>query len=153
MVEEESMNKILIVDEEDAIRMLYREELIDEGYDITTTDNYDSLLEILAETEPDLVVLDVKRNGSDGLGILREIRTAFSEIPIILCTAYDALKYDAKTAAATYFMIKSSDLRRLKRTVRLAMEVREQRSAEKRAHPINQDRIPTISYPFLLING
>lgn len=139
------MRKILIVDEEDAIRMLYQEELIDEGYDITTTDDYDSLLKILAETKPDLVVLDVKRNGSDGLGILREIRTAFSEIPIILCTAYAALKHDAKTAAATYVMIKSSDLRRLKSTVRSAMELRGKTRKEKGGSPIDNNHLPTFA--------
>jgi DNA-binding NtrC family response regulator len=122
MIEEESMNKILIVDEEDAIRMLYQEELMEEGYDIATTDDYDSLLEIIAEEEPDLVVLDVKRNGSNGLDILQEIRTSFNDIPIILCTAYDVFRYDGKIAAANYFMIKSSDLRRLRRTVRSAMD-------------------------------
>ena len=116
------MNKILIVDEEAAIRMLYQEELTEEGYDIDTTDGYDALLEIIAEKEPDLVVLDVKRNGSSGLDILQEIRTAFNEIAVILCTAYDVLKYDAKIAAADYFMIKSSDLRRLKRRVRFELE-------------------------------
>jgi DNA-binding NtrC family response regulator len=122
MIEEESMNKILIVDEEDAIRMLYQEELTEEGYDITTTDDYDALVEIIAEEEPDLVVLDVKRNGSNSLDILQEIRTFFNGLPIILCTAYDVFKYDAKIAAANYFMIKSSDLRRLRRKVRSAMD-------------------------------
>lgn len=122
MIEKESMNKILIVDEEDAIRMLYQEELTEEGYDITTTDDYDALLEIIAEEEPDLVVLDVKRQGSIGLDILQEIRTSFNDILIILCTAHDAFKYDAKISAANYFMIKSSDLRRLRRKVRSAMD-------------------------------
>jgi DNA-binding response OmpR family regulator len=122
MIEEESMNKILIVDEEDAIRMLYQEELTEEGYDITTTDDYDALVEIIAEEEPDLVVLDVKRNGSNGLDILQEIRTSFNDILIILCTAHDAFRYDAKISAANYFMIKSSDLRRLRRKVRSAMD-------------------------------
>jgi two-component system response regulator (stage 0 sporulation protein F) len=145
MDEEEDMNRILIVDEEAAIRMLYQEELMEEGYDINTTDDYDGLLETIAEKEPDLVVLDVKRNGSNRLDILQELRTSFNDIPIILCTAYDALTHDAKIATANYFMIKGSDLRRLKRTVRLAMEVREQRSAEKRALPIGQDCMPPIS--------
>jgi len=139
------MNKILIVDEEAAIRMLYQEELTEEGYDVDTTDGYDRLLEIITEKEPDLVVLDVKRNGSNGLDILQEIRTSFKNLPIILCTAHDALKYDVKIAAASYFMTKSSDLRRLKRMIRSAMEVRERRIAEKRALPIGQDGIPTIS--------
>jgi DNA-binding NtrC family response regulator len=145
MVEEEDMNKILIVDEGAAIRMLYQEELAEEGYDVDTTDGYDELLEIIEEKEPDLVVLDVKRNGSNRLNLLQDIRTSFRDLPIILCTTHDALKYGAKIAAANYFLIKSSDLRRLKRMVRLAMEVREQRSAEKRTLPFGQDRIPTIS--------
>jgi len=122
MVKEADMNKILVVDEEDAIRMLYQEELMEDGYDIIATSDYDALLEIIAEKEPDLVVMDVKRNGSSGLDILQEIRTSFNDIPIILCTAHDALKSDPKIAAANYFMIKSSDLRRLKRTVRLELD-------------------------------
>jgi DNA-binding NtrC family response regulator len=142
LIEEEDMNKILIVDEEAAIRMLYQEELTEEGYDITTTDDYDALLEIIAEKDPDLVVMDVKRNGSSGLDILQEIRTAFNEIPIILCTAHDALKYDTKIASANHFMIKSSDLSRLKRTVRLAIEAREKAHGERLELAIRREHAP-----------
>jgi DNA-binding NtrC family response regulator len=145
MVEEADMNKILVVDEEDAIRMLYQEELMEDGYDIIAAEDYDALLEIIAEKEPDLVVMDVKRNGSSGLDILQEIRTSFNDILIILCTAYDALKYDAKIFAANYFMIKSSDLHRLKRTVRLAMETRETAHGERLELAIRQDCAPTMS--------
>jgi len=39
MIEGDSMNKILVVDEEYVIRMLYQEELMEEGYEVTTADN------------------------------------------------------------------------------------------------------------------
>jgi len=68
------------------------------------------------------VVLDVKRNGSSGLDILQKIRASFKDIPVILCTSYDAFKYDAKIAAANHFMIKSPDLRRLKGRIRLELD-------------------------------
>jgi len=122
VIEEEGMNKILIVDEEAAIRMLYQEELTEEGYDVDTTDGYNDLLELIAEKKPDLVVFDVEKISSGGLGILEEIRNCFKDIPIILCTAYDSLRYDTKIDTANHFMVKSSDLRRLKRMVRLELD-------------------------------
>jgi DNA-binding NtrC family response regulator len=141
IIREEVMNKILIVDEEAAIRMLYQEELIEEGYVTTTNDDYDTLLEIISETKPDLVVLDVESNRSNALDILQKIRTAFNEFPIILCTAHDALKYDPKIVAANYFMIKSSDLCRLKGAVKLAIEVKPEVNTEKLTPPISKDRM------------
>jgi len=125
--------------------MLYQEEFMEEGYDITTTDDYDGLLEILAEKKPDLVIMDVKGNGSNSLGLLQEIRTAFKEIPIVLCTAHESLKYDPKLAAAISFMLKSSDVSRLKHAVRLALEVREKIHGENRALALGRDHVSKTS--------
>jgi len=139
------MNKILVVDEEKAIGMLYQEELMEEGYDVSTTSDYDMLEEIITEKEPDLLVMDVNQNGSAGLDILQKIRTSFKDIPVILCTAFDELKEDARISGADYFMLKSMDLTRLKDNIRSALELGKRRSVkELRWPPAN------ILYPLAL---
>lgn len=88
-------------------------------------------------------MLDVKLDESNGLDLLQEIRNAFNDISIILCTAHDAFKYDTKISAANHFMIKSSDLSRLKHMVQLTMQVGEKSHGEGLELAISQDRVPT----------
>ena len=53
------MNKILIVDDDEPIQILYADELTEEGYDVITTGDGVGLLGLIAEAQPDLVVLDI----------------------------------------------------------------------------------------------
>jgi CheY-like chemotaxis protein len=54
------MAKILVVDDEEHIRLLYSEELKEEGYDVITAEGGHGLLGRIESDEPDLVVLDIK---------------------------------------------------------------------------------------------
>jgi len=77
------MAKILIVDDEQHIRYLYSEELTEAGYEVTTAENGFKLLEKIEEEKPDLVVLDIKMVGYNGLDLLQEIRNKFYDLPVI----------------------------------------------------------------------
>ena len=116
------MAKILIVDDEEHIRYLYSEELSDSGYDVITADSGYKLLERIEEEKPDLVVLDIKMVGYDGLDLLQDIRNRFYDLPVVLCTAYDTFKRDMKSIAADFYVIKSFDLTELKNKVAMALE-------------------------------
>ncbi|MBW2644943.1 MAG: response regulator [Deltaproteobacteria bacterium] len=117
-------NKVLIVDDEEVILMLYKEELEEEGYDVITTSDGYKLLEKIETEKPDLVLLDIKMAEYNGLDLLQDIRKKFYNIPVILCSAYSSFKGDLKSIAADYYVVKSSDLSELKQKIKMALEGR-----------------------------
>jgi len=116
------MAKILVVDDEEHIRLLYSEELSEAGYEVITAADGYKLIERIETDKPDLVVLDIKMVDYNGLDLLQEIRNKFYNMPVILCTAYDTFKEDIKSIAADFYVIKSFDLTELKKKVATALE-------------------------------
>lgn len=114
--------KILIVDDEEVIRLLYGEELEEEGYAVITSGSGYGLIELIKKERPDLVVLDIKMAEHDGLDLLQDIRKDFYNIPVILCSAYSSFKGDLKSIAADYYVVKSADLTELKQKIKMALE-------------------------------
>ncbi len=116
------MKKILIVDDEEVIRMLYAEELEEEGYRVVTSASGHGLVEMIERERPDLVILDIKMAEHNGLDLLQDIRREFYNIPVILCSAYSSFKGDLKSIAADYYVVKSADLSELKQRIKMALE-------------------------------
>lgn len=116
------MDKILIVDDEKPIRILYENELTEEGYRVFTLDDGSRLLEVIEQTSPDLVVLDIKLGEYNGLDLLQEIRNTNYDMPVILSTAYSSFRYDQRSISADYYVVKRSDLKELKSKIRMALE-------------------------------
>jgi DNA-binding response OmpR family regulator len=115
-------HKILVVDDEKHIRMLYREELEAEGFQVATSDGEEDILDVIHREEPDIVILDIKLGvNRSGLDLLQEIRTESQTLPVILSTAYDSYQHDIKSIAADYYVVKSVDLTELKDKVRMAV--------------------------------
>jgi DNA-binding response OmpR family regulator len=110
--------KILVVDDEKNIRLLLKEELEDEGYDVIEAENGSTALEKIKEEKPDLVTLDIKMPGEDGLSILRKIREIEYDLPVIICSAYSVYKTDFSAVAADYYVTKSSDFTELKNRIK-----------------------------------
>jgi len=102
--------KVLVIDDELHIRMLYQEELETAGYVVAVSDGSDDILPLLQKEKPDVVVLDIKLGPErSGLDLLQEIRRDNQDIPVILCTAYDSFQQDFKSIAADYYVVKSVD--------------------------------------------
>lgn len=118
------MHKILIVDDEEGIRMLYSMELQDEGYDVITLPDGNGLLEVIETENPDCVIMDIKMKEFSGLDLLQQVRKRHYNLPVILNSAYSSFKVDLKSVAADYYVVKSSDLTELKEKLRLALESR-----------------------------
>ena len=116
------MAKILVVDDEEHIRLLYSEELGEAGYEVITAADGHKLAERIDKEKPDLVILDIKMVEYNGLDLLQEIRNKFYNMPVILCTAYDTFKEDIKSIAADFYVIKSFDLTELKKKIAIALE-------------------------------
>ncbi len=118
------MPKILIVDDEEGIRILYSMELRDEGYEVVTLPDGKDLLKVLDKERPDCIVLDIKMREYNGLDLLQQIRKQYYDMPVILNSAYSSFKVDIKSVAADYYVVKSSDLTELKEKLKVALEAR-----------------------------
>ncbi|MBN2125477.1 MAG: response regulator [Deltaproteobacteria bacterium] len=116
------MNRILVVDDEESIRILYREELAEEGYEVIATGDASKAMALIEKTRPDLIILDIRLGQSNGLDLLQEIRNAYDDLPVILCTAYPSFQYDLKSIAADYYVVKGSELTELKLRIRMVLE-------------------------------
>ncbi len=116
------MNKILVVDDDSTIRLLYHEELTWEGYDVVTSHDRGDLLELIERSRPDLVIMEVNLQNHNGLDLLLDIRNTYYNLPVILCSAYGDFRFDLRAIAADFFVIKRSDLRELKLKIKMAME-------------------------------
>jgi len=80
--------KILVVDDERAVRESLRRALELEGYEIALADDGVAALEALeASDEPDAMILDVLMPGLDGLEVARRVRRGGSRLPILMLTA------------------------------------------------------------------
>jgi len=120
--QEVEMKKILVVDDEENIRFLYKEELGDEGYEVTLASSGKEALELLESGKPDLITLDIKMPEIDGIETLRRIKEIDEKIPVILCTAYGQYKQDFSSWASDAYVVKSADLQELKDTIRKILE-------------------------------
>ncbi|MBI4735041.1 MAG: response regulator [candidate division NC10 bacterium] len=112
------MKTILVVDDEEAIRLLYREELSDAGYQVQVAANASEALRMVQQARPDLMTIDIKMPGMDGIELLRKVRETHRDMPIIICTAYGDFKRDFGTWASDAYLTKSADLAELKEKIR-----------------------------------
>ncbi|MDV2684543.1 response regulator [Alkalihalophilus sp. As8PL] len=85
------MHKVLVVDDQYGIRVLLTEILQKDGYQLYQAANGVQALKVVEEDSPDLVLLDMKIPGMDGLEILRRIKEKHEEIQVIMMTAYGEL--------------------------------------------------------------
>jgi len=110
--------KILLVEDEESLRLLYEEELKAEGYEMVTAGNGKEALQQLEGIKPDLIILDIVMPVMDGMETLGRIMGKKRNIPIIIHTSYPGYREDFMSWAADAYVAKSSDLRELKDTVR-----------------------------------
>lgn len=88
MPESESQSKprVLVVEDEQKIASVLIDYLRQSGFDTTFQDSGAGVVDLVRQSPPDLVILDLMLPGMDGLSICREVRK-FSEVPIIMVTA------------------------------------------------------------------
>ena len=110
--------KILVADDEMSIRLLYSEELKEEGYEVYLAANGKEALDIVDQVPLDLVILDIKMPEMNGIEALRQIKEKQPDLPVLLSTAYGEYRQDFATWASDEYLVKSSDLEDLKSTVK-----------------------------------
>jgi len=112
------MKKVLLVEDEEALRVLYQDGLKAEGYEVLTARNGKEAIQQLEKGKPDLVILDIVMPVMDGMEALGRILGKNRKIPIILHTSYSHYKEDFMSWAADAYIMKSSDLTELKEKIR-----------------------------------
>ncbi len=112
------MKRVLVVDDEEDIRLLYQEELQEAGYQVAVAADGHEALRMVQQNRPDLMTIDIKMPGMDGIELLRRVREIHRDLPIIICTAYGEYKYDFGTWASDAYLTKSADLTELKGKIR-----------------------------------
>ena len=118
------MSRILVVDDEPNLRLVYNEELSDKGYEVLEAESGKETFEILNREPIDLVVLDIKLRSESGLDVLQRISKQFPGIPVILCSAYSAFQDDYTSWLAESYVVKSSDSDELLKEVKRVLDKR-----------------------------
>ncbi len=110
--------KILLVEDERPLCLLYEEELSREGYEITAVTNAEAALAALRTAAFDLIVTDIRMPGKNGIELITEIMGLRKDIPIIINSAFQSYKEDFMTWAADAYVVKSSSLEELKAKIK-----------------------------------
>src|SRR6195952_4469689 len=118
------MAKILIIDDERAIRSTLREILEYEDYVVEDVDNGIDGLELIQKNDYDLVLCDIKMNRMDGMEVLTEGLAIKPDLPFIMISGHGTVEtaVEASKKGAFDFISKPPDLNRLLITVRNALD-------------------------------
>lgn len=112
--------KILIVDDQFGIRTLLTEVFQEDGFDTCDASNGKDAIQLTYAEKPDLILLDMKIPGMDGLDILRYLREEDNGVDVIIMTAYgeaDRMK-EAKALGALAYIAKPFDIDYVRERVR-----------------------------------
>ncbi len=135
-----SKTTILITDDEQSIRNALKEILEFEDYATIEAENGKDALEIVGKEQVDLVMLDIKMKGMDGIEVLEKLKQTKPEIPVIMISGHGTIKIavEATKNGAFDFIEKPPDLNRLLTSVRNALKsgelIQENREIRKELH-------------------
>ena len=112
------MKRILIVDDNNVVQDVLKQ-FFEGRYQIQLAANASQALSLIVRQPPDLVLLDVKMPGLDGLSLLKSLRETGVAVPIFLMTGYDSLQVaqDALNSGANAYLPKPFDLMHLDRLI------------------------------------
>jgi two-component system response regulator MprA len=112
--------RLLVVDDDRALRDVLRRSLTLAGYDVRVTETGAGALSDVSSTVPDAVVLDIGLPDIDGLEVCRLLRREGNRVPILMLTARDAVadRIDGLDAGADDYLVKPFDVDELKARLR-----------------------------------
>jgi CheY-like chemotaxis protein len=118
----EVMKKILIACDDSALAMLYSMELTEEGYDTVVASDWDPATESIERDRPDLVLVDWNMNRYRDSDFCRTVQDDPYRIPVLHCLDYPPAKQDRQFLCSDYFVLKSSNLKKLKTAIKRIWE-------------------------------
>ncbi|RLF35253.1 MAG: hypothetical protein DRN03_05495, partial [Thermoplasmata archaeon] len=116
--------RILVVDDEKAIRWSLGEALRNAGYEVDEVENGEKALKLFQDDPVDLVILDLKLPDIDGIKVLKELKKIEPALPIIMMTAYGEVEtaVEAIKSGAYDFLQKPFQLEKMKIEIKNALE-------------------------------
>ncbi len=111
------MSTILHVEDEHAVRFLYKEVFEEQGHRVVQASTAEEALLMLNGNRPDLIILDLKMPGMGGRKFLDEFHSMRLPIPVVISTAYPYDETDPIASLADAFVVKSGDMDELLDTV------------------------------------
>lgn len=111
--------KVLVVDDQYGIRVLLKEVFSRDGFSVYQAENGQVALEMIPEIRPDLILLDMKMPGMDGIEFLRRLRKIQPMPKVIMMTAYGELDMvqEATKLGASAHLTKPFDIVKLRSEV------------------------------------
>jgi len=118
--------KILVVDDEQEIRNLLDHFLKDQGYEVVLASDGNQALKLAAEENPQVIILDIKMPGLDGLEVCKLLKDKEQTrlIPIIVITGFEDNKMEALNRGADDFVNKPFDMAEIAIRVKSALRIR-----------------------------
>jgi len=115
---------ILIIDDDAQLRKSFNKLLIEEGYDIETASSGEIGLEMVNKKPPDLVILDMKLPGMNGLETFKAIHDIEQKLPVIIMTAYGTTEtaIEATKMGAFDYLLKPFDIPEMLTIIKQALE-------------------------------
>jgi DNA-binding response OmpR family regulator len=114
------MKRILLVEDDEHIQFLIKEELVENGYEvIIASDGVEAMSMLQAEgaLSPDLIILDIRMPKMDGFETMGHILKSKIDSPIIIHSAYSGYKNHPLTMAADAYVVKSHNFTQLNETI------------------------------------
>ncbi len=116
--------RVLVVDDESAIRRSLSGILSDEGYDAALAEDGEKALAAVRERVPDVVLLDIAMPGRDGIDVLEELRRSHPSLPVVMMSGHGTIETAVRATqlGAFDFIEKPLSLDKLLLTLRHALE-------------------------------
>jgi len=138
------MIKILIIDDERPIRETLEMFLREKGYEVLTSEDGEDGLKAVQSERPEIVILDIRLPGMDGLEVLRRIKEKQEDIHVIMMTAYHDMETtdQAMKLGAYEYIHKPLDVDEFEMAIEKVVSnlFQEMRQAGKKTMPINKRR-------------
>jgi DNA-binding NtrC family response regulator len=121
------MQRILIIDDEKNMRWILERGLKPLGYHVSSASHGLEGIESAKADEPDLVILDLKMPGIDGVETLKRLKSIYPKLPIIMITAHGTMEtaIEAMKCGATDYIIKPFDLEEMKIVIQKNLAVQD----------------------------
>src|SRR5439155_1242606 len=144
-----SMDKLLLIDDEVDVQYSFRRNFGPPEFEVSTAASGEEGLKLLPRLKPDLVIMDVRMGGINGLETLRRLRQSDAKLPVIMMTAYGTSQtaIEAMKLGAYDYLLKPFEVPRMKQVILAALKA----ARDMREVVSNEPRLETEDYDLAII--